>query len=322
MFVRPVFALVPLLAVCLCSAGEARISRHHGHESSRHGHESSRSSEPDQVKGRQARPIAFAAALDRMVAACRQEANELTTILAAVELRAIQLNREQRDAFEQVKIAGESAAERLDAACPKSFQGQLSEKLVGLDSTLKLMADSLRGLRVALIGFYGLLDDESVQPLNMSIPTSRPSQSRSGKAAQTQLSPPDPADAAPKAKCTEWAETLKSLPFSQIEQTTSLSDFQRAGLYELMATIYRSAGDLVAACPTQERQSPFSALSARENVLRALGQDIQEIEPFAAAFENTLSEGQRTALEATISPSPEINRVASNCRTRHCSPAR
>jgi hypothetical protein len=223
-----------------------------------------------------------------MVAACRQEVNELTTIPAVVELRAIQLNREQRDAFEQVQNAAASTAERLDAACPKSAQGALSEKLVGLDSMLKLMADSIHGLRVALIGFYSLLDDENAQPLSMSILTSRPLQSRRGTVARTQPSPSDPtntadpADAESKAKCIEWAETLKSLPVSQIEQTASLSDFQRAGLYELMAAIYRSAGDLVAACPTQERQSPFSALGARENGLRALRQDIQAIEPFAA----------------------------------------
>lgn len=80
-----------------------------------------------------------------------------------------------------------------------------------------------------------------------------------------------------------------------------LSDAQRAALYELSAAIYRSAGDLVEACPAENPVTPHGRLDAKQNELQAVREDIKAIRPPAAAFENALNEVQKKRL-ATFAP--------------------
>src|SRR5262249_17233388 len=76
--------------------------------------------------------------------------------------------------------------------------------------------------------------------------------------------------------------------------------FQRASLYELSAVIYRAAGDLTQACPPGNPLTPVGRLELKENQLRALQQDIQAIQPYAAEFENALSGDQRKGVYTAI----------------------
>jgi hypothetical protein len=185
------------------------------------------------------------------------------------------------------------------------------------------MADSLHSVRAALIRFYSALDDEKAQLLIMSPSGNRGSQSRRGRPVLIESNSHTPADAEQRSRCIEWADALKSWPAEQIASAASMSDFQRAMLYELMAAIYRSAGDLVQACPTIERAGPLSELAAKENQLRALRQDIQAIQPFAVAFENGLSLEQRNAVDATIGgPAEDTARSGSRRRPTKDRPRR
>jgi LTXXQ motif family protein len=119
-----------------------------------------------------------------------------------------------------------------------------------------------------------------------------------------------------KSQCLPWASGLKSWPVRQIESTSALSDFQRASLYELTAAIYRSAGDLAQACPTASPLTPLGRLEVRESQLRALQQDMQAIQPYAASFETGLSDDQKKALHAAIGISTRIPQTVGSAAAR------
>jgi hypothetical protein len=305
---RFLFTLAAGLTVCLWSVAEARHWHYYDHQVS-HG---------SKVQDRQRKAMTFATAVDEMIRACREEAVDLETTPLDLVLQAVQLTDKQRTILQKVPSAAEEAAEPLYDNCPKEIGAQLSEKIEALDRALELMADSLQSLRSAIAAFYGSLDDEQKAQLvatNLSksdAPLPRKSTRIHGAAAK------DGTDAEQKSTCLQWAGALRSWPARQIEAATALSDFQRASLYELAAAIYRSAGDLAQACPTQNRLTPVSRLEAKENLLRALRQDIQAIQPFAAAFENALNHEQRNGLDATIGTSPDSPQTAGSS-VRHSS---
>jgi hypothetical protein len=293
----PLFTSVAVLAVCLCSMVEARQWRYHDHQGSRAG-------VGDQVRERRGEAVRFAAAIDGMIGACWQEAVDLKTISLDFVPRVVQLTDEQRAALANVRSAVQAAVEPLDANCPKEIGVQVSEKTAALDHALRLMADSLQSLRLALADFYRLLDDEQkAQLLAMGLSNNQLAQSK-GKPTRRQSATDTAAYADRKSMCVQWTDSLRSWPVREIDSATALSDFQRASLYALAAAIYRSAGDLAQACPAQNRLTPVSRLEARENLLRALQRGMEAIQPSAAAFEKALSEEQKNVLDATIGTSP------------------
>ena len=264
------------------------------------------------------RAVAFAAPIDGMLRACREQAADLKRMALDSVLRALQLSDVQRTALDKVRSAAQAAADPLDAGCPNAIGSQFSEKLAALDCALQLMVDSLESLRPALAAFYASLDDEQkAQLVALGLSDSRLSRS-DRKSAPEQSFAESGAGAEGKSTCLAWAANLRSWPVRQIESATALSDFQRARLYELAAAIYRAAGDLTQACPAENRLTPLRRLDGKENQLQALQEDIQGIQPLAAKFENTLSEEQRRGIEAAIGPPPDNlrNRRSSSHDTR------
>jgi len=161
---------------------------------------------------------------------------------------------------------------------------------------LSLLADSLSGLRPALLKFHASLDDEQKGRLVAMSRSSKPTP-RSGRTG-TRKGPAAGGGAEEKATsiCTQWAAILRTWPVRQFDTQMQLSDAQRAALYELSAAIYRSAGDLVEACPAENPVTPYGHLDARQNELQAVREDIKAIRPPAAAFENALNEVQKKPL--------------------------
>jgi hypothetical protein len=296
------------LAVCLCSVAQAQ-------DWHRYDRQVSRGTAEDQGQGRQEMTATFAVAVDVMIRACRESAVNLKATPLDVILQAVQPTDEQRAALEKLRSVAQAAAEPLDANCPKTSGVELSEKIVAIDRVFELMAGSLQSLRPALAAFYGSLDDEQkAQLVAMSLSNS---QARRKLALNEGAELEDGTTTEQNATCLQWADTLRSWPIRQIESAVALSDFQRASLYELAAALYRSAGDLAQACPSKNRpiMTPLGRLEAKVNLIRALQQDIQAIQPFAAAFENAMSDAQRSRLDAVIGPPPDkIETVGSSVR--------
>jgi hypothetical protein len=280
-----VLALMVMGAPSMAHGGHLR---HHGDKSS-----GRIDQERDQDHGK---PTVFVASIDGMIRACAEQAAALRKLPPETIVQAVQLSDDQRAALEQVQTSADSAAKALDANCPKSIPAELSAKLDTLDNVLSLLADSLSGLRPALLKFHASLDDEQKGRLVAMSRSSKPAP-RSGRTG-TRKGPAAGGGAEEKAKsiCTQWAAILRTWPVRQFDTQMQLSDAQRAALYELSAAIYRSAGDLVEACPAENPVTPYGHLDARQNELQALREDIKAIRPPAAAFENALNEVQKKPL--------------------------
>ena len=106
--------------------------------------------------------------------------------------------------------------------------------------------------------------------------------------------------------CQQWVLYLKSWPIKQIDDRASLSDDQRATLYELTAAIYRAAGKLKAKCYADDRFTPPGRLEAREEQLKALQQSVEAISPPFSRFENELTDTQKAQLRGALNLSNTI----------------
>jgi hypothetical protein len=238
----------------------------------------------------------FVASIDGMIRACAEQAAALRKLPPETIVQAVQLDDSQRAAFEQVQTSAGSAAKTLDANCPKSIPPELSAKLDALDNTLSLLADSLGGLRSAILKFHALLDDEQKRRLVAMSRSSDPAPRSRRAGTRKDPAAGSGADEEAKSICTQWAAILRTWPVRQFDTRMQLSDAQRAALYELSAAIYRSAGDLVEACPEENPVTPHGRLDVTQNELQAVREDIEAIRPSAAAFENTLNEVQKKRL--------------------------
>ena len=280
--------LLALVVTGAPSLAQERHLRHHGDDTS-----SQTNDEQDHGHGQQ---TVFAASMDRMIHACSEQAATLRKLPLGTTIQSMQLSDDQRDALERIRASAGGAVQMLDANCPKSIPAELGAKLDTLDHALSLMVNSLVGLRPAVLAFYALLDDEQKgQFVAMSLSDSPAS--RSGRArTRKDLASGNGADPGVRSLCAQWAANLRTWPVRQIDARMQLSDPKRAALYELTAAIFRSAGDLVEACPVGNPITPVSRIDARQNELQALRQDLEAIRPSAAVFESALNEVQRKRL--------------------------
>ncbi|HLH97061.1 MAG TPA: Spy/CpxP family protein refolding chaperone [Xanthobacteraceae bacterium] len=242
----------------------------------------------------------FFAAIGRTLQECGKQADELKRISPQAVIKAISLTDSQRTALESIRSSANSAAEKLEAACPRTTPGTLSGKLDALATALRLIADALNSVRPALAAFSESLDDEqkvrfAMTPL-VAPPVNSDRRSKQRSSDDKSRASDDKSKDSAKSLCPEWATDLRSFPVKQIESEMQLSDTQHVAFYELAAAIYRSAGDLDQACPLESRITQLGRLDARENELLAISDDISAIRPFAVAFEDALNPTQKSQL--------------------------
>jgi hypothetical protein len=86
----------------------------------------------------------------------------------------------------------------------------------------------------------------------------------------------------------------------------NLSDAQHAGLYDVTATMYRVAAELMTSCPNQSYLTTIGRLDTQQKQLEALRHGVNKTQPVLAAFENLLNSDQKTRLRALLDSSPEL----------------
>jgi hypothetical protein len=282
--------LMFLAALALMMTGAPSLGQgrhyHHGDEPGARNDE-----QGDEEHGR---PKAFAVSIDEMIHACAAQAAAFRQLPPEAVVEAVQLTDDQRAALEQIRASAGSAAQSLDANCPQSIPAKLDAKLDTLGNMLNLVADALSGLRPAVVKFHALLSDEQKGRL-IAMTLSDTRVSRSGRTGKSPAAA-NGGNQEASAFCSQWAAILRTWPVKQLDAGMQLSDGQRAALYEVSAAIFRSAGDLVEACPMENPITPLARLDARRDELQALRQDIDAIRPSAAAFESRLNEVQRRRL--------------------------
>ena len=165
------------------------------------------------------------------------------------------------------------------------------------------MAASLAALRPTFATFYGLLGDE--QKARLAAKTaSNDAEPRSDEKPRSHSSQ-DAGNRHSDLYCQKWVLYLKSWPIRQIDDRASLSDDQRATLYELTAAIYRAAGKLTTKCDADDRFTPSGRLEAREEELKALQQSVEAISP-EFQVEGELTDAQKAQLRGVLNLSNTI----------------
>jgi len=225
-------------------------------------------------------------------------------------LKASSQQKSQHKALERIQSEALDTAETLGATCPKALPKGINEQLAILSHTLEAMATSLRALRPTFATFYGLLDDEQKARL-VAMGVSNNSRARSEQDGRATGRNIDKRSGSKQGSlCQQWVIDLRSWPVRQIEDRASLSDEQRATLYELAAAIYRAAGRLGASCNADDRFTPPGRLEARQVQLEALQQGVDAIRPVFSRFESELTDVQRARLGSVVNVSTEVTSAA------------
>jgi LTXXQ motif family protein len=297
-----------IIVLCVSSAAEARSWRHYGYHwygrswngfhpngDERQVEKQLPSTEPRNEPRNQGD---FSAAIEEMIHACDVQVQELRNMPLDGVAEMIMPTEQQRDALAQIRSAALKESESLAAACPKNLPASVHERLDTLSRTLAAMAASLAALRPTFATFYDLLNDEQKARL-VTKTVSADAQPRSDQKSRSHQSR-DVANRHSDSYCQQWMSYLKSWPIRQIDDRASLSDDQRATLYELTAAIYRAAGKLKTACDADDRFTPPGRIEARERQLKALQESVDAISPAFSRFENEISDTQKAQLRGVL----------------------
>jgi hypothetical protein len=297
-----------IIVSCVSSGAEARYWRHYGYHwygRSLNGFRPNGDERPVEKQLPSTEPRNepcnqgdFSAAIEQMIHACDVQVHELKNMPLDGVAEMIKPSEQQRDALEQIRSAAQNESESLAAACPKNVSGSVHERLDTLSRTLGTMAASLATLRPTFAAFYGLLNDEQKARLvaKTASTDTQPGSDEKPRSHQSQ----DVANRHGDPYCQQWVLYLKSWPIRQIDDRASLSDDQRATLYELSAAIYRAAGKLKTTCDADDRFTPPGRLEAREEELKALQQSVEAISPAFSRFESELTDTQKAQLRGVL----------------------
>jgi hypothetical protein len=244
----------------------------------------------------------FSGAIEEMIYACDVQVQELRNMPLDGVAEMVKPTEQQRDSLDQIRTATRNASEAL--SCPKNVPAAVPERLDTLSRTLGAMAASLAALRPTFARFYDLLNDEQKARL-VARTVSTDSQARSDDKSRSPQNQ-DVANRRGDSSCQQWVSYLKSWPVRQIEDRASLSDDQRATLYELTAAIYRAAGKLKTTCDADDRFTPPGRLEAREEQLKALQESVEAISPPFSRFESELTDTQKAQLRGVLNLSNTI----------------
>jgi hypothetical protein len=164
------------------------------------------------------------------------------------------------------------------------------------------LAASRATLHPALADFYASLDEEQKARIVVNF-SSGNDQAKPDRDSRVAVDFDNQQNADQEPVCRQWASILRSWPTRQIEAGTSLSDEQHADLYEVTAAFYHAAAGLVSSCPVETPLTPLGRLDAEEKQLAALRRGIDTIQPVITTFQNSLTDAQKTRLDAVVNDS-------------------
>lgn len=301
--------LLPVVAglvLCALSAAEARHGRHHGNFHSRDASYEHRKHQ-DQV----ASPATlnstlppshtneFAAALAQVIHDCKEQAAALQNTPTDVVIKTVKPNKDQLAAIERVRSATNEVAKKLNASCPDDVPAELSERLTTADQALGATKAALVLLRPAFVLAYASLDDEQkAQLVALAI-------SNAQRTPQSESASPNPSASHKKEAhvpfgCEQWSSLLKDWPLKKMEVDPSLSDEERAELYELMASVYHATGHLAASCQADDALTPVARLDGEVNRIDMLRQCIDRIAPALGEFTGLLNDEQKARFNTEL----------------------
>lgn len=283
------------LALCSLSTAEARHLRHHVTYVDRaRPDQGARPESDDALPGSQTSD--FAVAITQVIRDCKEQATILQNTPTDVVIKTVRPTKEQLAAIEHVQNAANDAAKKLNASCPGDVPATLSERLATADQALGATKAALVMLRPAFVSAYATLDDEQKAQL-VALEISNAQQSDPASSSPTRK---NQASAHVPFGCEQWSALLKSWPLNRMEVDRSLSDEERAELYELMASVYHATGHLATSCQTTNALTPVARLDGEVNRIDILRQCIDGIAPALGEFTSSLNDAQKLRFNTAL----------------------
>jgi hypothetical protein len=285
--------VLALFICCTTSNVEARRWRYYGQFE---GSVDQASQDERRVDQSRVQNAGFGASVEQWVRGCNQEALELKRWPVEAVARIAGVDDAQRNVLERMQDAAANAGDSLAATCPKQIPLPLTARLDALADVLGSVVAALDTVRPSIETFYASLNDEQKARL-VALYMSRAS--APDKLDQYRRSTPRPgrnSTNGPDLVCGQWAGALRGWPLRQVESDSSLSDIQRAMLYELTGAIYRAAGLLASSCPTDVSFTPTGQVDVKRKRIIALLEAIDLIRPHLGRFDEALNDDQKKRL--------------------------
>lgn len=102
-----------------------------------------------------------------LAALCKQETASFTALPITRIQDQVQPTVEQKLAFDTLKSASQTAAQKLDASCPSEMPKTVTERFDALRKRLTALNDAATSLKPALAQFYAVLSDEQKARFNI-----------------------------------------------------------------------------------------------------------------------------------------------------------
>jgi hypothetical protein len=297
-----VLSAVAGLVLCALSTAEARHGRQYAHrrdvsyEDREHKHQVVRPASSNSSLPR-SQTSQFAVAITQVIHDCKEQAAVLQNTPTDVVIKTVKPNKEQLAAIEGVRSATTQAAKKLNASCPDEVPAGLSERLTTADQALGATKAALVLLRPAFVSAYASLDDEQKARL---VALAISNTQRTSQVESTSTNPSASAGAHAPFGCGQWSSLLKDWPLNKIEVDPSLSDEERAELYELMASVYHATGHLTASCQADDALTPVARLDDEVNRIDMLRQCIDGIAPALGEFTSLLNDEQKARFNTAL----------------------
>ena len=189
----------------------------------------------------------------------------------------------QREALDELKAAFAKAARVLQAACPKQTPLTPVARLDAMEQRLEAMQEALTVIRGPLERLYSLLSEAQIERLEHA--TAKPGKKES----------------APSMNLTELCSGksgLTSVPADEIGRVITLTDEQRFDLDKLKQASAKAADELRASCPAEVPSTIEARLQDAHRRIASLIEAIEIIRPAMGLFYASLSDQQKSALNA------------------------
>lgn len=252
------------------------------------------------------RGTGFGATVDQLIRGCSQEAIELKNWPFDYLAQMVGADETQRDTLQKMQNVANTEAGILSSKCPKEIPAAPSAKLDTLQQGLDAFLVALDAVRPAVEQFYTALNDEQKARLVAIYVSNNSAKDRPDQLRRSNRNAYREGAAGPQELiCERWASALREWPTRQIEANMTLSDIQHAALYELTASMYRTAATLITLCRSEISFTPLGQIDSKRKRIDALAQAIRMIRPGLGNFSDTLDNEQKIRFAKIIS-SPQV----------------
>ena len=220
---------------------------------------------PTRHRGSRHYAAAPAATEQQVAQLCNQPGNGITAWPIAEIKRKVNLNADQRQLLEDLRAAGDNAAEAFKNSCPAQAAFPLTPpgRLQAMTARLQAIREAVTAVEPALDKFYASLSDEQKERFNEIGP-----QRGKDRAENAQASARTSADAA--QSCKQPKPGLANLPIERIQAAVKPTDAQADGLKKLQDATDKAVTILANACPNETPLTPPGRMQAMDTRLKAM----------------------------------------------------